>query len=119
MRTYPVLSIFLILAAHIVFASLLHHEIWDGTIFDYWLATHDFRGIEAWYSSSNGYITLLIMTAINASELVVSLIYKLNVFNILAIVLYPLGAFMFLRFVCDSAKVRLLAVLIISLSPIF
>jgi hypothetical protein len=119
MRILAVFSILLVLAAHIVFASLLRHETWDGTIFDYWLATYDFRGIEAWYRDSNGYITLLIMKAINSSDLIVRLIYKLNLFNILAILLYPLGAFLFLRFVCVSQKVRLLTVLIISISPIF
>lgn len=116
-RSALLIAILIILTANVVFASALHYEIWDGTIFDYWLSTHDFRGIDVWYRESNGFITLWLMRTIQLSDGIIALIANTKAFNILAIVLYPLGAFMVLRFVGASVHERLLAVLVISLSP--
>lgn len=117
-RSVLTIAILIILIANVMFASALRYDIWDGTIFDYWLSTRDFRGIDIWYRESNGLITLWLMKTIQLSDWAVALIAKTNAFNILAVVLYPLSAFMILRFVSTSIHERLVAVLVISLSPV-
>lgn len=117
-RSAMPIAILAVLLAHVVFVSVLRHETWDGTIFEYWLATNDFRGIDVWYRESNGFITLWLMKAVHLSDWLTAFVFHAKAFNVLAIVLYPLGAFMILRFVGASTEERLLATLVVSLSPI-
>jgi hypothetical protein len=117
-RSAMPIAILAVLLAHIAFVFALRHETWDGTIFEYWLATNDFRGIDVWYRESNGFITLWLMRAIHFSDWLTAVVFHTKAFNVLAIVLYPPGAFMILRFVGATMEERLLATLVVSLSPI-
>lgn len=106
------------LLVHLGFLFMLDHDVWDGTLLDYWLATNDFRGVEIWYREANGFITLWLLKAIHLSDWITALVYNANLLKVAALLTYPAGAFMIYRFVGASRHERLLATLVLIVSPI-